>query len=259
MKATSGAVAASRQAFRATEILRAGAYKYRTGNPHFLAVFSTISRALWVSSLSATMTLTDQLGSAINCNIERNVSATCERRNVQIHISIETPHETMNIAITPDHLLVEWPIFQIDVIRHGPCPVDGAADRRKPPEPGDGSGSGRPMYQYFHDFAGPIATIVAAVAAISVTAYFARHQKNIASNQAFLAREKLRFDLFEKRYEIFDSIFDFYNAMALWGGTPEQITARTRFFRSYQASPFLFKRSRELQAYSRTSMMQEIR
>jgi hypothetical protein len=51
------------------------------------------------------------------------------------------------------------------------------------------------LYQIFKDFAGPIATIIAAVAAVSVTAYFAWHQKKIAKEQADIAREKLRHDL----------------------------------------------------------------
>src|ERR1700730_17460833 len=94
------------------------------------------------------------------------------------------------------------------------------------------------MYQAFKDFAGPVATIIAALAAVGVTAYFAWHQKRIAEEQASIAREKLRHDLFERRWDVFDSIFDFYEAMISWKGTPEQIAARTRFFRAYQNSHF---------------------
>lgn len=61
------------------------------------------------------------------------------------------------------------------------------------------------MYQIFKDFAGPIATIIAAFAALSVTAYFAWHQKKIAKEQADIAREKLRHDLYERRYRVFDA------------------------------------------------------
>jgi hypothetical protein len=70
------------------------------------------------------------------------------------------------------------------------------------------------MYQVLKDFAGPVATIIAALAAVYVTAHFAR-------KQAWLAREKLRYDLFDRRLKIFGSIFDFYNAMIAWSGTPE--------------------------------------
>jgi hypothetical protein len=90
------------------------------------------------------------------------------------------------------------------------------------------------MYEFFKDFAGPVATIIAASAAVFVTWHFAREQ-------AWLAREKLRFDLFDRRLQIFSSIFDFYNAMIAWRGTPEQVASRERFFRAYQESRFLFK------------------
>ncbi|MCI0465618.1 MAG: hypothetical protein L0Y57_01200 [Beijerinckiaceae bacterium] len=61
------------------------------------------------------------------------------------------------------------------------------------------------MYQILKDFAGPIATAVAALAAVWVTAYFARHQKKIAEEQAHIAREKLRHDLYDRRYRVFDA------------------------------------------------------
>lgn len=61
------------------------------------------------------------------------------------------------------------------------------------------------LYQFFKDFAGPTATIIAAIAAVSVTVYFAWHQKKIAKEQADIAREKLRLDLFEKRFRVFDA------------------------------------------------------
>jgi hypothetical protein len=96
--------------------------------------------------------------------------------------------------------------------------------------------------QIFKDFAGPIATIVAALVALSVTAYFAWHQKKIAKEQADIAKEKLRLDLYDRRFEIFSSIFDFHTAVILWEGSPEQQKARQRFFRAYQASGFLFKK-----------------
>src|SRR2546430_1658757 len=78
-----------------------------------------------------------------------------------------------------------------------------------------------------------IATIIAAVAAVRVTAHFAKEQARLAS-------EKLRHDLFDRRLKIFESIFDFYRAMIGWRGTPEQIEARDRFFEAYQQSAFLF-------------------
>jgi hypothetical protein len=52
------------------------------------------------------------------------------------------------------------------------------------------------MYEFFKDFAGPIATIIAAVAAVSVTAYFACYQKRIA-------REQLRQNLYDRSFAIY--------------------------------------------------------
>jgi hypothetical protein len=91
------------------------------------------------------------------------------------------------------------------------------------------------MYQVLKDFAGPVATIVASPSAVYVTAHFAQRQ-------AWLAKEKLRYDLFDRRLNIFISIFDFYHAMISWSGSPEQIAARERFFRAYQEAHFLFKK-----------------
>ena len=92
---------------------------------------------------------------------------------------------------------------------------------------------GHKMYEFFHDFAAPIATIIAAAAAVYVTQHFAREQARLVS-------EKLRYDLFDRRLKIFESIFEFYKAMIGWTGTPEQIAARDRFFEAYQESAFLF-------------------
>jgi hypothetical protein len=98
------------------------------------------------------------------------------------------------------------------------------------------------MYQLIKDFAGPVATIIAAFAAVSVTGYFAWQQRKIAVEQARVAKEKLRYDLFDRRLEIFSSIFAFYDAMISWQGSLEQIAARNRFFRAYQESGFLFNK-----------------
>ncbi len=96
------------------------------------------------------------------------------------------------------------------------------------------------MYQLLKDFAGPVATFIAAVSAVGVTTYFARHQRRIAEKQATIAGEKLRLDLFDRRFAIFNSIFGYYDAMISWTGTPEQVAARTRFFHAYHESKFLF-------------------
>lgn len=102
-------------------------------------------------------------------------------------------------------------------------------------------------YDLLKDFAGPVATVIAAVAAVSVTAYFARHQRKIASEQAHTAKEKLRYDLFNRRLEIFSSIFPMYHAIIGWEATPEQVAAKERFFKAYQESAFLFKEESGIQ------------
>lgn len=100
------------------------------------------------------------------------------------------------------------------------------------------------MYQILRDFAGPFATIVAAIAAVCVTWRLGQRQATVAQQQADLAGEKLRHDLYNRRFEIFTSIFDFWNAMVSWKETPtpEQQAARQRFFSASEESAFLFTR-----------------
>ena len=86
----------------------------------------------------------------------------------------------------------------------------------------------------------PIATILASLVVVGVTGYFGWHQREIAREQARIAHEKLRLDLYDRRFEIFTSIFPFYDAMISWKGTPEQQEARRKFFWAYQESGFLF-------------------
>jgi hypothetical protein len=67
-------------------------------------------------------------------------------------------------------------------------------------------------YDLFHDFAGPVATIIAATAAFYLTWRFGSQQVTIAAQQAVIAKtqantalDRLRYDLFEKRYHIYDT------------------------------------------------------
>ena len=55
------------------------------------------------------------------------------------------------------------------------------------------------IYSFFKDFAGPIATIIAAV----VASFFIRRQWQTAQQQAHTALDQLRYNLFEKRYAIY--------------------------------------------------------
>jgi hypothetical protein len=66
-------------------------------------------------------------------------------------------------------------------------------------------------------------------------------QRQISSAE-HIETTKLRLDLYNRRFQIFVSIFDFYEALIGWTGTPEQRAAQTRFFRAYQESGFLFSK-----------------
>jgi hypothetical protein len=59
------------------------------------------------------------------------------------------------------------------------------------------------MYYFFKDFAGPLATVIAAAAAVSVTFYYNKRQFQLSSAQRDIALDKLKFDAWEKRYEIY--------------------------------------------------------
>jgi hypothetical protein len=58
-------------------------------------------------------------------------------------------------------------------------------------------------YVFFKDFAGPIATICAAAAAVFVTIHFNRKQMQIAETQKNIALDKLKWDSHEERYTIY--------------------------------------------------------
>src|SRR6266436_1005842 len=60
-------------------------------------------------------------------------------------------------------------------------------------------------YQILHDFAGPVATFVAAVTVAFITFKFGRVQAKIARQQAELASVRLKNDLFDRRFAVFDA------------------------------------------------------
>ena len=53
------------------------------------------------------------------------------------------------------------------------------------------------------DFAGPVATLLAAGVATLIAFLFGRIQARVAKTQAAIALDKLKFDLFEKRYAVY--------------------------------------------------------
>src|ERR1700690_61207 len=70
-------------------------------------------------------------------------------------------------------------------------------------------------YDFFKDFSGPTATVIAAIVAVRITSRLgkdqlriAEEQKNIASEQTRLADVRLQHDLFEKRIAVFDAVRD---------------------------------------------------
>jgi hypothetical protein len=65
-------------------------------------------------------------------------------------------------------------------------------------------------------------------------------QRQIGATERIEAT-RIRLDLYNRRYRIFESIFDFYEALIGWTGTPEQRAAQKRFFTASQEAAFLFK------------------
>jgi hypothetical protein len=61
------------------------------------------------------------------------------------------------------------------------------------------------MHEILKDFAGPVATIVAAIAAACIAYIFGARQSAIAKTQADIALDKLKYDLWKERYEIYSA------------------------------------------------------
>ena len=59
------------------------------------------------------------------------------------------------------------------------------------------------LYSVAKDFAGPLATVLAAGTAVGVTYYFNKRQADVSAAQRDIALDKLKLDAFEKRYEIY--------------------------------------------------------
>ncbi|MGH6845948.1 MAG: hypothetical protein ACREC0_00495 [Methylocella sp.] len=60
------------------------------------------------------------------------------------------------------------------------------------------------MYDCIKDFASPVATLIAAIVASVITYTFAQAQTRLAQSQRDIALDKLKFGLFQKRYEIYE-------------------------------------------------------
>lgn len=61
------------------------------------------------------------------------------------------------------------------------------------------------MWWFLKSFAGPLATIIAATAAVIVTVIFNLRQTAIAKAQKDIALDRLKYDLFQQRYEVYSA------------------------------------------------------
>lgn len=102
------------------------------------------------------------------------------------------------------------------------------------------------MYHALRDFAGPIATIIAAVVAAGVAWQFGRGQRQIAQQQAVTAqgqentaRQRLKLDLYEKRFNIYITVLDLYLA-DMKKELSDIKEAEFPFVKAFRESQFLF-------------------
>jgi hypothetical protein len=83
------------------------------------------------------------------------------------------------------------------------------------------------------------AVAISAISAVSTT-IVAAYVAVISRRQWKTSQEKLRFDLYDRRFEIYLTVLNFYQALALWDGSAEQIALQMPFLRAYRESMFVF-------------------
>jgi hypothetical protein len=83
------------------------------------------------------------------------------------------------------------------------------------------------------------AVVISAISAVSTT-IVAGYVAVISRRQWKTNQEKLRFDLYDRRFEIYLAVLNFYQALVLWEGTEAQIALQMPFLRAYRESMFLF-------------------
>jgi hypothetical protein len=81
--------------------------------------------------------------------------------------------------------------------------------------------------------------VVTAAAATTVAAYVAR----ISCLQWKNNQEKLRLDLYERRFAIYMHVLDFHRELLRWGDTEDQKSLEQPFTRAVRESKFLFPES----------------
>jgi hypothetical protein len=102
-------------------------------------------------------------------------------------------------------------------------------------------------FEFSKTFAGPIATVFAAAAAVFFTWRLGKAQVRIAQSQRDIAFDKLKYDLFDKRYEIYQTakaiIEPMLSESPMLSASPAVILSRTRsesgVRRDDPESPFL--------------------
>ena len=65
------------------------------------------------------------------------------------------------------------------------------------------------MYDVLKDFASPVITLITALVAGFITFTFNRNQAQLARSQRDIALDKLKFDLFERRFSVYEAARNF--------------------------------------------------
>jgi len=78
-----------------------------------------------------------------------------------------------------------------------------------------------------------------AAATTTVAIYVAR----ISKRQWLTNREKLRLDLYDRRFKIYLAAMEFHKALVIWDGTEEQQKLIDPFIQAFRESRFLFPES----------------
>jgi hypothetical protein len=81
-----------------------------------------------------------------------------------------------------------------------------------------------------------ILKVITAMAATAVAFYVAL----ISKRQWETNQEKLRLDLYQRRFEIYLRVLDYYWALLEWRGKPEQLVTRGPFVKAFCESKFMF-------------------
>jgi len=87
--------------------------------------------------------------------------------------------------------------------------------------------------------------VLTAVAATTVAAYVAR----ISWRQWKNNQEKLRLDLYERRFDIYMRVLDFHRELIAWNDTDAQKSSQQPFIRAVRESRFLFPESSGVYAF----------